>query len=194
MSSFGVPPAVAAWQHHEARRGFEVVFLDSTPDGYRIEGSTSAAEDEVAWTVAYTIEVDPTWTTSRAEVRSHSSLGSRATVIQADGPGRWLVDGVRDPSLDGCLDVDLESSVVTNALPVRRLGLQRGAQAGAPAVYVYANDLAVERLDQDYERSADDHGHQRYYYASPAHNFRCTLVYDDAGLVIDYPGLAVRVI
>ena len=34
---------------------------------------------------------------------------------------------------------------------------------------------------------------ERYDYTSPASDFRCELVSDQHGLVLDYPGLAVRV-
>jgi uncharacterized protein len=48
-------------------------------------------------------------------------LGVRSTVLEADGHGQWKVDGEAAPQLDGCLDVDLEASAFTNALPVHRL-------------------------------------------------------------------------
>jgi hypothetical protein len=81
---------------------------------------------------------------------------------------------------------------VTNALPVHRMGLRVGARSSAPAVYVRALDLVVERLDQDYLRSADEGRHQCYDYSAPAFDFACRLVYDESGLVLDYPGIAVR--
>ncbi len=90
------------------------------------------------------------------------------------------------------MDVDLESSAVTNALPVHRLQLATGARADAPAAYVPAAGLTVERLDQTYVRVSDDGAHQRYDYAAPAFDFSCRLVYDPSGLVLEYPGIAVR--
>jgi hypothetical protein len=96
------------------------------------------------------------------------------------------------PHLDGCLDVDLEASAMTNALPVHRLDLATGERAQAPAAYVRAPDLSVERLEQQYLRMSDRDGHQRYDYSAPAFDFSCQLVYDEAGLVLDYPGIAVR--
>ena len=36
---------------------------------------------------------------------------------KADGEGRWSVDGRPAPRLDECLDLDLESSMLTNASP-----------------------------------------------------------------------------
>jgi hypothetical protein len=35
-------------------------------------------------------------------------------------------------------------------------------------------------------------GRERYDYTAPAFEFRCELVYDAAGLVLDYPGIASR--
>ena len=81
---------------------------------------------------------------------------------------------------------------MTNALPIHRMGLRVGARASAPAAYVRALDLGVERLEQDYARSADESCHQRYDYAAPVFGFACRLVYDESGLVLDYPGIAAR--
>lgn len=87
--------------------------------------------------------------------------------LESSGPGQWLVDGTSAPHLTGCVDVDLESSVFTNALPVHRLSLEVGQGADAPAVFVRAFDLVVERLDQRYPRVDDDSGQQRYAYVAP---------------------------
>jgi uncharacterized protein len=81
---------------------------------------------------------------------------------------------------------------MTNALPVRRMGLPVAAAAAAPAAYVRAAGLAVERLEQTYLRTADEAACQRYDYAAPAFGFGARLVYDESGLVLDYPGIAVR--
>ena len=77
-------------------------------------------------------------------------------------------------------------------MPVRRLALGMGEQATAPAAYVRALDLSVERLEQRYVRTGADDSEQRYDYAAPALDFSCQLIYDDGGLVLTYPGIAVR--
>jgi len=79
-----------------------------------------------------------------------------------------------------------------NALPVHRLRLAVGAAADAPAAYVRALDLGIERLDQRYERLPDDGVRQCFHYAAPRFAFECRLRYDEFGLVLEYPGLAVR--
>jgi hypothetical protein len=181
-------PPFAAWRHRDAREGFEVVFLD----GLRVEGHTTAVEDGEPFAVGYAIELDEAWRTRAARVWGRSSRGTHEVMLEGDGHGRWRVDGRSAPHLDGCLDVDLESSSLTNAFPVNRLGLPPGGAADAPAAYVRALDLAVERLEQRYVRIDDGAGRERYDYTSPAFDFRCELVYDESGLVVDYPGIAAR--
>jgi len=190
--AFAFPPATAAWQHRGARSGFEVVYFQARGSGCHIEGWTTAIEEGQTWAVEYAIELDVTWATRRAWIRGRSASGFRSILLESSDPGQWLADGKSAPRLDGCLDVDLESSAMTNALPVRRLGLPAGGRAAAPAVYVRAADLAVERLEQTYARAADEASRQRYDYTAPAFDFGCRLVYDEYGLVLDYPGIAVR--
>ena len=163
------------------------------PGGYRLDGHSTAVEEGKAWGVRYTLTVDESWATRSAHVESLSALGTRQLRIDGDGTGGWRVDGRPAAELDGCFDVDLEASACTNALPVRRLGLEVGRQAEAPAAYVRAADLRVERLEQQYARLPDDGDRSRYDYTSPDHDFRAVLVFDRSGLVLDYPGIAVRV-
>jgi hypothetical protein len=191
-TNFSDLPATAAWQHLDARNGFEVVFLDTAGDGYRFVGHTAAVEDGQAWAVDYAISLDSNWLTTNALVRGRSASGEHEVVLDADGAGGWTVNGEQAPDLDGCLDVDLEASSFTNAFPVHRLGLQVGEESRAPAAYVRAVGLGVERLEQRYARKPDDGAGQRYYYTSPAFAFEAELIYDEAGLVIDYPGIARR--
>jgi uncharacterized protein len=190
--SFAPLPATACWQHRAARSGFEVAYFQAAPGGWRMDGTTAAVEDGQTWIVSYSIRLDASWLTSEARVTARTAAGRRETVLAGDGEGRWSVDGRRAVHLDGCLDVDLESSALTNTLPVHRLELAAGARAATPAAYVRALDLSAERLEQSYARLPDQGGRQRYRYAAPAFGFTCTLVYDESGLVLDYPGIAVR--
>lgn len=191
-AAFATPPAVAAWRHVVAREGFEVVFLAGEV-AVRAEGHSVAVEDGQAWSVRYVIEADAGWAARQASVHGRSAAGERRVALETDGSGHWLVDGAPAAHLDGCHDVDLEASAFTNAFPVHRLGLAVGEAVQAPAAYVRALDLSVERLEQRYERLHDDQrGNQRYAYSAHAFAFEAELVYDEHGLVVAYPGLAVR--
>jgi uncharacterized protein len=190
--SFAETPETAAWSHRDARSGFEVVYFQRLDNGHQIDGCTAAVEDGQTWFVDYRITLDADWITRGARVTSRSASGRRSLLLEADGTGHWLVDGEAAPHLDGCLDVDLESSAMTNALPVHRMALPVGGRAAAPAAYVRAADASVERLEQEYLRTTDQGARQRYDYSAPAFEFACRLIYDESGLVLSYPGIAVR--
>lgn len=176
------------------RVGFEVVFARVIEDGYRFEGRTTAIEAGQPWSAEYVIVVDSTWVTLRAEVAELTSTGSRRLDLEHDGAGRWRVDSAPAPNLDGCLDVDLEASAFTNALPVHRLAPEVGEGARAIAACVAAPGLDVAVLDQRYERRPDAGGHRCFAYTAPELDFAAELRYDESGLVAEYPGLASRVL
>ena len=176
-------PPYAAWRFVDAVDGFEVMYAEPG----RVRGHTSAVEDGRAYAVAYEITLDDDWRTREVRVSSDTVAGARSTVLVSDGDGRWSVDGVPAPHLDGLVDVDLEASACTNTLPVHRLALLVGEVTVASAVYVQAFDLAVRRLDQTYRR-LDDHS---FDYSSEG-DFHAVLTFDAFGLVVDYPGIAVR--
>jgi hypothetical protein len=186
-------PASAAWRHLDARIGFEVVFLHRQPDGYLLEGQSMAVEDGVPWAIRYVLRVDASWSTRSAHVIGLSELGTRETRLELAETGGWQIDTTQRRDLVGCVDVDLEASAFTNAFPVKRLELKVGERARAPAAYVRAPALEVERLEQSYARLPDEGKHTRYDYTSPSFDFRTELVYDEFGLVLEYPGIAVRV-
>jgi uncharacterized protein len=190
--AFGQLPAFAAWRHHGAREGFEVVFLRADSRGRRLDGHSTGVEAGQAWATAYSITVDVDWLTRRVSVSAQSTSGSRQVRLESDGAGEWLVNGAPAPHLTGCVDVDLESSVFTNALPVHRLHLRVGDEADVPAAFVRALDLRVERLDQRYVRLDDEGGQQRYDYAAPRFDYTGRLDYDSSGLLLEYPGIAAR--
>jgi uncharacterized protein len=190
--TFLPPPATACWQHRGARSGFEVAYFQDVADGWEVQGTTAAVEDAQTWLVTYSIRLDAAWVTRSARITGRTLSGSREAFVESDGAGRWLINGSPAPHLDGCLDVDLESSAMTNTLPVHRLGLRAGGQADTPAAYVRALDLSVDRLEQTYRRIADEGGRERYEYSAPAFGFTSRLVYDESGLVVDYPGIARR--
>jgi hypothetical protein len=191
--TFQDPPAFAAWEHREARRGFEVAYLTATGAGLHVHGSTSAVEAGQPWVVTYEIDLDERGRTRHAAVTSRTLAGDRAVVLDHDGEGAWRVDGGTAPDLAGCLDIDLESSALTNAFPVRRARPRPGDRIEAPAAFVHASGSGVERLEQTYRRlQYDEPGAQRYEYAAPAFQFTCELTLDGAGLCTSYPGLATR--
>ena len=187
-------PATAAWRHVEARAGFEVVFITTRADGLRADGHVTAVEDGQAWAVSYSIEIDDRWRTRSAVVRSASELGERELHVEADGEGSWRADGAPAGQVEGCLDIDLEASAFTNALPVHRLRLDaRPARPRRPRPTCGLRTCASSGSSRATSGSRTGPTARAMHYESPAFDFAAELAYDRAGLVLDYPGIAVRV-
>lgn len=182
-------PAVASWRHRGARTGFEVAFFTEDERGLLIRGTTTATEDGASWIVDYVVLLDASWVTRSARITGRGAHGVRVVELEADGRGRWTVDGTPAPHLSGCLDLDLESSAMTNTFPVHRLRPLGDHPVSAPAAYVRAADLSVARLEQTYCRI----GARHVAYTAPDLDFVCRLTYDADGLISDYPGIAARV-
>jgi len=185
-------PRHAAWAHEGARLGFETVFIHASPRGWRFSGHTTAVEDRRPWTVRYEIRVDGDWRTRSAEVWIWNDAGQSRVSLRHDGAGQWTVNGASAPKLDGCFDIDLESSACTNTLPIHRLSPEEG-RFDAPAAYVRA-DGAVERLEQSYRRASRRGNRWWYEYSAPRFDFAARLEYDRHGLVLRYPSIARRVV
>jgi hypothetical protein len=192
INSFVDLPSAATWRHIDARTGLEVAWFAPDRDGLTIKGTTSAVQDEASWTVDYYIRVDRAWTTSWARIRTRTAADEWTTDLTSTGHGRWNVDGRPAPHLEGCFDVDLEASAMTNALPIHRINPEVDQVVEAPAVYVRVASASVDRLEQRYTRRAGGDGRHLYDYEAPAFEFACQIAYDEHGLVLHYPGIATR--
>ena len=83
-------PPFAAWRHHDAREGFEVVFLRPEGTGLRVDGHTAAVEAGEGWAVEYAIALDVRWRTRRARVRICSHSRGRISRPPLAQRWRWM--------------------------------------------------------------------------------------------------------
>jgi hypothetical protein len=186
---FAELPAMGAWRLLGAYEGFEVVRFATEDEDTTLSGTTVGVEQGVAWSIRYVLHVARDWHVRRATVTDHA--GNRLEI--ETGGGSWVVNGERRPELNGCLDLDFEASVVTNTLPVHRLGLSVGQRGESAAAYVRIEGLAVERLDQIYRRLPDRKDEMVFDYESPRFGYHDTLHFGSDGLAVNYPGIGVRV-
>jgi hypothetical protein len=156
----------------------EVVLAE---DGLAATGAQVGAAPK-PYRAAYELEVRGGWVTRRLRVEV---AGTGTLELRHDGKGTW--SGAPSVELDGVLDCDLAFSPLTNVMPIRRHRLHE--QPGAvdfEMAWVSLPDLAVHRSRQRYEHLAP--GRVRYSSGS----FTADLEVDADGLVVKYPGLAVR--
>ena len=184
----------ATWIHRDSREGFESAFMRRHDGGHRLIGHTTAVEEGSAWSVGYQIDVDSRWQTVRADVTELAGGREVHRVIESDRAGTWTIDGVRAHEVDGCIDLDLESSALTNTIFMHRVQPSTNDVYSAPAAFLRCAPLRLERIEQTYQRTPDRDrpGFTTFRYTCPTFDTDIELRFDPHGLVIDYPGLAVR--
>jgi uncharacterized protein len=176
-----------------SRSGLEHLVLAGTGDGGLAAESVviGTADDGARYAAGYRILCDAGWRARRVEV---AMIGTeRAVALAADGAGRWTdtATGAHLPALDGALEPDLEASPFTNTLPIRRLGLARGASAEIAVAYVSFPGLAVSAERQRY--TCLEPGRLYRFESLDGGGFVRDLETDPDGLVLAYPGLFERV-
>jgi hypothetical protein len=143
----------------------------------------------------YELVCDSQWHVRELQMSVDSEAAGKHMIrLVADGVGGWQ-DGTGQPlaDLQGCVDVDIMLTPLTNTLPIRRLALAPGESREISVVYVAAPDLDVRPFRQRYTRLDDADGRQRYRYESLASGFTAELPVDDDGFVVEYPGVWRRI-
>ncbi|MGO1542418.1 MAG: putative glycolipid-binding domain-containing protein [Luteimonas sp.] len=154
-------------------------------DGWTLRGSAVFLQDGQVCQLRYEVLADSGFRTREASVTGWIGVKAVEVGIRSDGDGRWTAGGVEQPQLAGCVDVDLGFTPATNFLPIRRLGLEIGGYAPAPAAYLAFPELGLQVLRQSYRRVSDT----GYEYEAPDAGYRGTLEFSAQGIVVDYPQL-----
>jgi len=198
-----VLPRSLAWRRTDVTGGEYAGFDDR--NGLVAQGFAFTSSP-VAYACRFELSTDSRWASSRCEVTSEGP-GFMRTLRMERASGRWRITtsergnlnavvptaplaGSEEPErLTDALDVDLYASPLTNTLPIRRLNLlgkPAGTTSTIVAAWVLLPSLAVLPLEQTYTVLGDG----KIRYASG--NFTADLTVDEAGFVVDYPGLAIR--
>ena len=182
---------MVAWERDDESRGHSMARRQRLDDGWLFHGSEVLIGDATL-SCTFSVVVGPDWVTRHVEALCVSAAGeTRLTLDAVDG--RWTADGQPRPDLDGCVDVDVAATPLTNTFPIRRLAhLPVGKPVTSGVAWVDVPALGVTRVDQTYVRLEDRDGLARWRYSDPLHG-AFVLSVDDEGLVVDYEGLARRI-
>jgi hypothetical protein len=154
--------------------------------GLRMSGVVIAQEDGARFGLSYRLKLDALWRTREALLRTTSG---HVLHLESDGHGHWRENGKDQTALQGCLDIDIQATPLTNTLPVRRLDLETGESMEIRLCYISMPDLIVSATSQRY--TALDAG-SLYRFESLEDGFTADLPVDQDGFVLDYPGLFRR--
>jgi hypothetical protein len=173
--------------------GFEGAGFEHVTFARHGADSVLLAVDEAGepFRLAYRLRWDDAGRLREADLESLQGDKSRRLALRADGEGAWhTAERAPLPGLEGCIDIDIWPTPLTNSLPLWRSGLAVGERREYRMAWVNAPALTVERKAQAYTRLAE----RRYRFESlDGSGFQVELPLDGHGLVTDYPGLFRRV-
>jgi hypothetical protein len=173
--------------------GLESLRVKADAGGVRAESVAIGLSGGRAYTVRYMLGCDAGWRVRTLEAWTLGGEGG-ALALFSDGSGRWTgPDGAHRPALDGCFDVDLPSTVFTNTLPIRRLGMVPGWSEELSVVYIGVPELSVSVARQRYTCLTWGPDGGRYRFESVGEDFTADITLDGDGLVVEYPRIARRV-
>ena len=167
------------------RPGHEYCAVHREDEQWLVQGAALFIHEDEACSLDYVIACDAQWRSQTAQVSGWIGNDPVKLDLKVDSNQRWLLNGVDQPQVSGCTDVDLNFSPSTNLLPIRRLKLEVGQKASVSAAWLLFPSLKLERLDQVYRR-LDEHV---YRYDSNDGEFSAELTVNSFGLVTNYPEL-----
>jgi hypothetical protein len=179
-----VPAAVFFWRKLD-QPGLDSCRFFQSERGCRLAGAAVFIEERLACHLQYEVEADASFRTRSASITGFVGSHRVDLRIRATSGARWKVNGVDQPAIRGCIDLDLGFTPATNLLPLRRLALRTGQEAQAPAAYLQFPKTEMVVLSQRYKRLS----RTEYDYESPDFGYRATLRVAPTGAVMEYPGL-----
>jgi uncharacterized protein len=162
-----------------------------TGKALRALGRIVRAEPGGAWTASYRLVVGEDGDVERASLTSATAEKERHLTLNRTELGFWILDtgaGGNRTDFEGAIDVDLATSALFNAIPIRRLGLP--GQAGEhelPMVFVTLPELEPRVVHQTY---VAQEGSRTVEFRWD--DFAADLTLDEDGVPVEYPGVASR--
>ena len=167
--------------------GHEAVRIYEGDDGWFLDGAAVFLSDHGPCRLEYLIECDRDWQTRFATVDGFVGGDVVAVEIEVAEGEVWYMDGEEVGAVEGCTDIDLNFSPVTNLLPLKRLDLAVGNETAVRAAWLRFPSFSLEPLEQVYRRNGD----AVYSYRSST-GFEADITVDENGLAVEYAGLWVR--
>ena len=165
--------------------GYESARLYEHESVWQLAGTAILVYNQSPCRLDYIIRCDATWETRSATVSGW--VGEQVVDIElsANPNHEWQLNGKGITQVAGCIDLDLNFSPSTNLLPIRRLNLAIGQAEKVKAAWLRFPGFTLESLEQVYRRT----GANSYRYESAGSSFVANLTVNEAGFVVNYPGI-----
>lgn len=182
-------PFAVIWRRALDNKSFEICRFICSRTGLQLNGTILAAHEDQPIEVYYQIFCDSDWRTREVKVHQRNGLIESNLELSVNG-GTWnRGDRGRLPELADCIDVDIELTPATNALPINRLNLAVGESAEIQAAWIRLPAFVINPARQRYDRLSES----TYRYTSLASGFHAEIETDKYGFPVRYGNIWERI-
>jgi uncharacterized protein len=172
------------WRRLDAP-GHDACRLAGRDGGWTVEGVAVFSHGQGPAKLAYELAVDGSWRARSGWIEGWIGSKPVSHSFTHEGTSVWTMNGKAVPGLDRCVDLDFGFTPATNLPQFRRLALEPGQAADAPAAWFDIDAGALACLHQRYERR----GKTQYWYEAQSVGYAGLLEVFPNGFVQTYPGL-----
>lgn len=139
--------------------------------------------------IEYQVVIDKDWVVKEVQIKS--LIGSSKNIIlKSNLKGKWYNEQNQEiPEFEGCIDIDISITPLTNSLPINRLKNVLEQRTRITVLYFDIENWKFKKVEQFYTNIA----HNLYKYEGVFRNYAANIPTDNFGFVTTYPKLFKRI-
>lgn len=167
-----------------AWKSLEYCRISDNEGGIKVD-STIVGKAEDMYNIAYQLSINKHWEIIAALITGRIGNKEIYFTLAKDETGIWAFNNEPTPQFDGCLDIDISVTPLTNTLPIKRLQLAQDECREISVIYFDLFDNIVRPARQAYTKLSAS----TYRYENVPNNFEALIRLNEQMLVVDYPDL-----
>lgn len=162
----------------------ENCLITTTGHGATIQSTIVGKYEHTIYLLEYKILTNAAWETLFVDIKSRHSDQVMHHQYESDGKGHWTSNGRALEYLQGCIDIDISLTPLTNTLPIKRLSFEKETPQRILVLYFDILEQQVKPVQQQYTQLS----YYQYLYENVEDDFNANIELDENGFVLDYPG------
>lgn len=172
------------WTGH-LNQSLENCLLTTDDTGAQVDSVIIGCYEQKIFRVDYRLRTNQNRETVFLELHTRFDGKKETVTLENDGAGNWTKNGSPAHALQRCMEVDISLTPFTNTLPINRLKLRTGKTERIKVLYCDVLGRTINPVFQQYTRLTE----AQYKFENVPNDFEAIITVNEAGLVINYPGL-----
>ncbi|MEJ5105718.1 putative glycolipid-binding domain-containing protein [Chryseobacterium sp. MYb328] len=171
-----------------AFQSLEYFNLTEDDKNFIVESRIIGSYEGKMYTVDYQLIIDLNWNILEFIIESEvNTVKNKLTGRKLQD--EWEINNVINPDFKGFPFIDISLTPFTNTLPINNLQWAENDSQEIKVIYIDILNNLIKPVTQQYTK-IDKH---TYHYDNLQTDFKADIVVDENGLVVNYPGLFVKI-